>query len=104
MIAGERASRAVSTVQARSKPDDEESVTRLPERRNRPAVIIRMRFADVVEETCETRTAPAARIELGARCDSPALHRALNCASSVEPRIAVIEELPPVTVCVTSSK
>jgi hypothetical protein len=28
----------------------------------------------------------------------------LNCASSVDPRIAVIEELPPDTVCVTSSK
>ncbi len=39
---------------------------------------------------------------------SPALRRAsqraLNCASSVEPRIAVIEEFPPLTVCVTSSK
>jgi len=33
-----------------------------------------------------------------------ALQRALNCASSVEPRMAVIDELPPVTVWVTASK
>ena len=46
-------------------------MTRLPEGRNRPAVIVRMRFADAVEEACEPRATPAGRIERGARSVSP---------------------------------
>ena len=104
MVAGERTSRAVRTVQAWREADDEQPVSCMPKGCNRPAVIVRMLVTDVVKKARESRAPPAGRIERGARGRTPALHRALNCASSVDPRIAVIEELPPLTVCVTSSK
>ena len=100
MIAGERPPRAVGPVPAGRQPDDEQAGPPAAERRDRPAVIVRMLGLDGVEVPREARAEPTARVERG---PGP-LQRALNCASSVEPRIAVIEEFPPFTVCVTSSK
>ena len=100
MVAGKGPPGAVCSVAAGRQPDDEQAGPPAAERRDRPAVVVRMLGLDGVEVACEARAEPAARVERG---PGP-LQRALNCASSVEPRIAVIEELPPVTVCVTSSK
>jgi hypothetical protein len=103
MVAGERPAGAVGAMQARREPDDQQPVAHGAEGRHGPAVVIRMRDPHGVQVARETRAEPAARLESPAGADCPA-HRALNCASSVEPRIAVSDELPPVTVCVTSSK
>jgi hypothetical protein len=100
VVAGKGPPGAVCPVPAGRQPDDEQAGPPAAERSDRPAVVVRMLGLDGVEVAREARAEPAARVERG---PGP-LQRALNCASSVEPRIAVIEELPPVTVCVTSSK
>ncbi len=100
MIAREGPAGAISAMLSRRESDHEKAVAQAAERRDRPAMVVRVLGPDRVEVTREARAEPAARVEIG----PGALQRALNCASSVEPRIAVIDELPPVTVCVTSSK
>jgi hypothetical protein len=104
MVAGEWPARAVGAMQSWSKPDHQQPVARAAERRDRPAVIRRMRAGDGGQMTRQARAEPAARLERRARKNPDPFQRALNCASSVDPRMAVIEELPPFTVCVTSSK
>ena len=104
VIARERPPGAVRTVQPRREADDQQPVPRAPEWLDRPAMVIRMRQPDGFEVPREARAKPALRVERGARKRAGTPQRALNCASSVDPRMAVIEELPPVTVCVTSSK
>jgi hypothetical protein len=100
MVAREGSAGAISAMLSGRQADDEKSVAQAPERRDRPAMVMRMLGPDGVQVARQAWTEPAAWIEPGPRT----LQRALNCASSVEPRIAVIDELPPVTVCVTSSK
>ncbi len=103
MVARERATGAVGAVLARRKPHDQQPVARAAEGRYWAAVVVRMLRADGVEVAREPRAEPATRLERLSDTNRP-VHRALNCASSVDPRIAVMDELPPVTVCVTSSK
>ena len=100
VVAREGPPRAVGSVTAGSQPDDQQSMAPAAERRDGAAMVVGVLGLDGVEVAREARTEPAMRVEGGA---GP-LQRALNCASSVEPRIAVIDELPPVTVWVTSSK
>ncbi|HTL49936.1 MAG TPA: hypothetical protein VL219_04680 [Steroidobacteraceae bacterium] len=100
MVAREGSAAAIGAMLSRRQPDDEKAVARAAERCDRPAMVLRVLGPDGVEVTRQAWAEPAARVELG---PGP-IQRALNCASSVEPRIAVIDELPPVTVCVTSSK
>ncbi len=103
MVARERAAGAIGAMQARREPDHEQPVAPAAERGHGPAEIAGMRRPDGVEVAREARTETAVRLEGDAGAPRP-FHRALNCASSVDPRIAVIDELPPFTVCVTSSK
>jgi hypothetical protein len=103
VVPRERAARAVCTVLSRREADDEQAVARTAERRNRQAVIVRMFGFYRIAKAREPRAEPAIRLEWRAMRPC-ARYRALNCASSVEPRMAVIDELPPLTVCVTTSK
>jgi len=103
MVAGKRATRAVGSVLTRREADDQQAVTCAAEWRNRQAVIVRVPGLYGVAVTREPRAQPAERLEGRARRPGAA-YRALNCASSVDPRMAGIDELPPLTVCVTSSK
>jgi len=100
VIAGEGPPRAIGAVPARCEADDEQPVAAAAEGRDRSAMVVRVLDPDDVEMARQAPAQAAVRLERAPRPPQ----RALNCASSVEPRIAVIDELPPVTVCVTSSK
>ena len=119
MIAGEGSAARVGSVKARCEADDDQPRLRIAERRDWCAVVIGMFLAAVGEKPREPRAIRAGSIEddavggpelvshqlilAGALPRSYA--RALwNCPSSVEPFIAVTDDLPAVTVCVTSSK
>ncbi len=104
VIAGKGSSGPVRAMQARRESHDQQAMTRAAEGRHRAAVILRMSVSHGVEKAGEPRAKPAIRIEACALHARKRAQRALNCASSVEPRMAVIEEVPAVTVCVTSSK
>jgi hypothetical protein len=104
VVARERPPGAVGPVQSRRKADDEQARPTVAERRDGPAVVGGMLGGDAVEMARKPGAEPAAWLEGRTRRAARALQRALNCASSVDPRIAVMDELPPVTVCVTSSK
>ena len=100
VVAGKWPAGAIGAMPARSEPYDEQPVQPAAEGSDRPAVVARMQRLDGVSMARQAR----AQAAVGVERDPGLLYRALNCASSVEPRIAVIDELPPVTVCVTSSK
>ena len=105
MVAGEWPAGAIRAVHARREADDEQPMARAAEGSHGAAVISRMPRPDFIEEVCKTRAEPAIRIERRALHARPSgAQRALNCASSVDPRIAVMDEVPAVTVWVTSSK
>ena len=104
VIAGEWPAGPVCAVHAGRETDDEQPMARAPEWWNRAAMVIGMLLPDLVEEAREAWAQPAEGLERCAACLRHSPQRALNCASSVEPRIAVIDDVPAVTVCVTSSK
>ena len=104
MVAGEGPAGPIGTVEPRRQADDQEPMAPAAKGSHRQAVIIRVGGFHRVAESGEARAEPAVRLERLPAPTARLLQRALNCASSVDPRIAVIEELPPDTVCVTSSK
>jgi hypothetical protein len=104
VIPGEWTPRAVGAMQAGRQADDQQAMWPASERRDGPTVVVRMPTDDLVEERRQPGAAPAVRIERRGALAPSGCQRTLNWASSVEPCMAVIDDVPAVTVCATSSK
>ncbi len=104
VVAGKRSPGAIGAMQARRQANDQQPMTLASKRRDRPAVVLGMALADRLEKRGQPAAAPAVRIEEPGDPAHARLQRPLNCASSVDPCIAVIDDVPDATVCVTSSK
>jgi hypothetical protein len=98
VVAGEWPPGAIGAMLSRRETDDQQPVSGASEWRDRAAMISGVPLADLVEVSRQPFTTPAAGIELRALAHRKAAQRTLNCASSVEPFIAVMEELPAVIV------
>ena len=102
MVARERSAAAVRSVKTRRQPDDDQSRLRIAERRDWCAVVVRIFLATCDEKARETRAIRAGAIEDYAvgRPELLSHPRSLrsyacalwNCASSVEPFIAVTDD------------
>lgn len=104
VIAGKRSPGAIGAMQSRRQTNDQQPMTLASKRRNRPAVVAGMSLAHRLEKAGQPAAAAAIRIEESSDLAHGWLQRPLNCASSVDPCIAVIDDVPDATVCVTSSK
>ena len=63
MISRKRPARAIGTVHAGRESHDQQPRRRITERRNRPAVIIRVARIHLIEETGQPRAGPAIPVE-----------------------------------------
>ena len=97
VISGERPPRAIRAVQAGCEANDQDARVCRAKRRDRARPVVRVAAMYFGKEGSKTWAAGAIRIV-------DYLRAAANCASSVEPLSAVVDDVPAQTTWVTSSK